>query len=293
MKKRILAILVCAAGLVSGCGDARQKTVSNGKLLEGVTLDAIKPSAPAVPDTKQHHFAVHIIELPAENFPALTTAYDSLTKGRLKHTNENIFNSNGFAVHRADIKQWSQAAQILENAHARSRISRNIILPEQDGHDIRIASSRRPQRVSYVDLTASSVRKTLDPGEIAWRMHARGTDQRGQALVSMEAVFKHFDSAKLRTPGKDPKEDDLVFKFSKFRTLINEGEFILLGPARYEAEARNLANMFFTTHADFIVPAEDSEKNPQDGPIIKRSHIIKKNIPIIKLYLIRCERVEN
>ena len=81
------------------------------------------------------------------------------------------------------------------------------------------------------------------------------------------------------------KNEDVYFDSLNFSLKMDNGDFVFLPPARYEKNEKLLGGAFFNLTADFVLPAATHDSGKQSTGD-KPTFVLKKNVPLIRMYLI-------
>jgi hypothetical protein len=87
-------------------------------------------------------------------------------------------------------------------------------------------------------------------------------------------------------------ENETVFDFAGFELTMSSGDFVLLGPNQYKQNDITLGNLFFTSRGDFAFPMPRQDKRANEDPA-KPAYTLRKDVPLIRLFLIACARVSD
>lgn len=261
-----------------------------------VSIDGIKLSdITAVNSTRlppQIFFRMFVYETPAENFTSLNDIFENLSTEPLRFVNEDTFRANGFNAAFGYNKMWDPAASRLRQLNAKRIMTKDIFIFDDDGHDIPVTGSNNPQTMLYISKERIITIANLDSGQFIWRIKAKAIPQRrGTAGVTIMPVFKNNYQSKFAKLFEGVKPGETVFGSAGFGLNMSYEDFVLIGPSRYNTEQTTLCNSFFARIRDYVIN-EPSQYQPGSVTMTKPV-TVKKNAPMIHLYMIVCVRVDN
>ena len=104
-------------------------------------------------------------------------------------------------------------------------------------------------------------------------------------------VFKDNYQPKLEKLVEGLKPRETVFGSAGFGLNMSNEDFILIGPGRYNSEQATLCNSFFTRIGNYVINEPSQYKS---GSVTMTKQVtVKKDTPMIRLYMIVCVRVGN
>ena len=261
-----------------------------------VSIDGIKLSDITATDSTglppQIFFRMFVFEMPAENFTSINDIFKNLSTEPLRFVNKDTFRANGFNAAFGYNKMWDPAASRLRQLNAKRIMTKNIFIFDDDGHDIVIAGTNNPQTMLYISKERIITIANLDSGQFIWRIKAKIIPQRrGTAGVTIMPVFKNNYQPKFTKLIEGVKPGETVFGSAGFGLNMSNEDFILIGPGRYNSEQATLCNSFFARIGDYVI--DEPSQHKSGSVTVTKQITMKKDAPIIRLYMIVCVRVGN
>lgn len=292
MRKTFALILLTAAWLVV-CGCSEPKKRFQPVPLEGIKIGDLMPvyeeKMPSVIT-----FRIFTFHIPQQDYPGMSNAFNILLKEPLHFSNYKAFRANGFDAGLGRNDLWRFIGNELQNVNAKKVNVNTLMFYDEDGNDIFNRNISSNTTVHYIANDGSSVQAELADGAFAWRIKAKTlAKRRGAAQVKIQGMFgKRYGNFMSNMTGKKP-EGQVIFKPAGMILNMDEGDFILLGPRPgidHSVAQENLASWFFNFRGNITLPKppEPGADNPD-----KTYYEVKKNVPLVKVYLIACMGVGN
>ena len=293
MTRTLLNIaLVIAAVCVTGCAEMEPKApqVSRNPL-GGIKLDDLKHDSRASAP-KQTQFQLLTFDVPADNKDLLEGVFGLLEQGSVHFTNRKAFWDNGFAAGYGRDEMWNDVAVKLRQTRARKTRTDRLVIYDDQGDDIIVSTIDNEHTVFYTTSDGVIAGVTLTNGSLAWRIRALPIAQfKDVAQVGIEPVFVPNSNSTIgRLAGKTTSEE-VVFDSAAFNLKMSEGDFLFLGPRQYDEEDLSLSDLFFFLRSDFYLP-RPIEDNQDSIPAKKPAYSLHKDVPLVRLYLLVCVRVQ-
>lgn len=288
MKHWLLNCLLAVMVILSGCTDPVQPPAGNSRTK--IKLKDISPS------TKQSlppdiNFQFITFQMPADEFPLLQQAFNSLRKTNFLFSDYFAFEANGFAAGFGRNQMWTPVASTLQQAETKRISTNNLIIYDDTPFDIFVSEILEEKTVFHSGADNSVIGTSLADGVLAWRISARHAPiLKSVANVGIQPIFSSgFNSQISRLTGVK-KTEQVVFEPMSFELKMRAGDFVLLGPGKYEKDELTLSSLFFITFGDFIRLKSDKVAE-NEFPIDKPGHVLQRNIPLINCYLLICTKV--
>ena len=261
-----------------------------------VSIDGIKLSDITATDSTrlppQIFFRMFVFEMPAENFTSINDIFKNLSTEPLRFVNEDTFRANGFNAAFGYNKMWDPAASRLRQLNAKRIMTKNIFIFDDDGHDIPVAGINNPQTMLYISKERIITTANLDNGQFTWRIKAKAIPQRrATAGVTIMPVFKNNNQPGFTKLIEGAKPGEMVFGSAGFGLNMSSEDFVLIGPSRYNIGQTTLCNTFFARIRDYVI--NEPSQYQSGGVTMTKPVTVKKNAPMIRLYMIVCVRVGN
>jgi hypothetical protein len=290
MDRLILYIFLAGVvGLAGGCGQERTRGPA-GPTIEGIKLGDLAP-ATAMELPSQITFQVYTFEVPAENAPLPKELLLGLIRSPLHFADYNAFEANGFGAGFGRDEMWDEIAARLTQIRAKNAGTSRLIVFDDKGDDVIFNTLAGERTVFFTTGEGKLVGVSLGGGYLGWRIKAKPIAKlRGAAQVQIQPVFKlPAGNTIARLLGREG-ENETVFDFAGFELTMSSGDFVLLGPNQYKQDDITLGNLFFTSRGDFTFPIPRQDDRAEEDPA-KPAYTLRKDVPLIRLFLIACTRV--
>ncbi|MHC5061553.1 MAG: hypothetical protein ACYTFK_10785 [Planctomycetota bacterium] len=288
MNRLIWHILLAGTALwASGCEPQRQKY--QGPIIEGITIDDLAP-ATAMKLPPQINFQIYLFEVAAQNVPEPKELLLGLTRKTLHFTDDSAFEENGFLAGFGRGEMWNEISARLTKIRAKNIGTRRLIVFDDKGDDIVFSTLTGEKTVFYTTSQGELTGASLGPGNLAWRIKAKPVaGVRGAAQVQIQPVFKSPVSDTIAKVLDQQGAYDTVFDVAEFELTMSSGDFVLLGPARLESDDITLGNLFFASRGNFAFEISKQDKNAEEPS--RPSYTLRKDVPLIRFFLVACTRV--
>jgi hypothetical protein len=276
--------------LTGGCKEPQTRSAQIP--LEGIKLADLEPTTGTFGELgPQINFRVYIFEIPAERLSSPKELFLGLLRKPLHFANRTAFEANGFFVGFGRNEMWDEIAGRLQQLGARNAGTSLLIVFDDKGDDIILKAVDTERPIFYTNSAGKLAGVTLGDGRCALRIKAKpATGRRGTAEVDIQPIFKRsVDTSIARLLGTESKEE-IVFDFAGFDLTMSRGDFVLVGPSRYEEDEISLSNLFFAARRDFAFAVPKQNEKGQEAPGQPR-YTLGKNVPLIRLCLIACTGV--
>lgn len=249
---------------ISGCPQPEPDPVQNP--LEGIKITDLASLYPEdVPP--QIMFQVFSFEMPAENCYLLQEIFGGLYQRSINFADYQMFQANAILTGFGLPAMWDRIAQKLTQGRAQRMMANALIIFDETGEDIAAVPINYEQTIFYNDAENNVVGRSLHDGALVWNIRARPISSvKGVAQVHIEPVFRRSADMAFSHLGEKTIAEDNEFAFAGFHLNMSAGEFVLLGPEKYQSDRITLSSLFFT---------------------------VEKDEPAIRLYLIVCTGVSN
>jgi len=281
-------ILIVATTCLAGCTEQNSKRAAP---IDGIKLSDLAPAnSMALPP--EIFFQMFVFEMPAENFTSIKDIFKDLSTGPLRFVNKDTFRANGFEAGFGYNKMWDGIGRRLRELNARKVMTKNIFIFDDDAYDIPIAIANHPQTMIYIAKDRTITTADFTSGQFIWRIKAKAIAQRrATAGITIMPVFKNKGLGRFTKMIKNAPSGETVFGSAAFGLNISDEDFVLIGPSRYNKGQLTLCDSFFTRTRDYI--ANEPSQHQAGGISLNKPVTMKKEIPMIRLYMIICVRVGN
>jgi hypothetical protein len=233
---------------VSGCDqpattvpDRQQDTLGDLKVTD---LQDPFDDTPRAEDLMNFRVLIYTVE--PEAIDQLTDLYDRLPHDNIRWVNRGIFYANGFSAGVGTFRQGSEIARTLSQIGATRTADARLKFPVDETQIFSRIFLQDPERFYVSDLSGEEAAVTLGPGIMGWVFSAKPDPRfRGMAQVNFSpAVWQQGFEDFHFLIGKEPIDFQLLQQ-GQFLTRVEEGGFILIGPARPVPESNTLDKKLF------------------------------------------------
>lgn len=287
MKYALIQILcLCAVCLNVGCQQTKPKRQEAS--IEGIKLTDLLPPEHEF-KLKQIQLDLIAFEMPAENFAVIESVIKTLSDSSIAFTSKDYFKANGFRAGLGNNEQWRELIPSLREARARKAFTSKIMIFDQQGDDVYLKNINTPLDISYLTRHGETKENTLQAGRAFFRIKAMPIVQRkGLAAVKVQALYKDNFGKTLPLPTGATIRNETLFDFTSLRLEMNEGEFLIIAPDKYTDDYSSINGLFFSFVGDYPEPVENPESIIH-GPGFK----IKHGVPLVRIYMLACIKVDN
>lgn len=298
MRQSSVSILILSAIFIAGCGEPEQTSRRSQNLTEGIRLSDIQPEFGFEMPTEMT-VQVMTYEIDADNGRYVKELFEELPKSYLKFSDLKIFESNGFEAGFGTERMWPILAGALHRSSAKSVMTNNLLFMDSSTSDVEVASTYRGQSFYLSERNISPQLVKLPAGQLRFRVRARALPERKSVgLVQIEAV--HIEDvlpALKKIPGYE-QSGETTFGDISMKLNMTAGEFVVIGPNIDDSDQVRLSDLYFRREGDVVVPIEGDEKPSElTGGIFtsenNKKYRIKKNTPLLRLYVFACMDVKN
>lgn len=176
----------------------------------------------------------------------LEGVYEMLSQEDVRVQNRGIFSANGLAIGVGSFEKGSRIAQKLTEIGAVRQSSMRLILPPDSPEILSRTFLRTAEKLAYANTASSSLQMLLEPGFLGWVLSAKPDPRfRGMVQINLFPAYWQHGIENIRLlMGEEPVEFQ-PFDESRVLARIDEGGFILLGPARDIPEQTTLDRLLF------------------------------------------------
>jgi len=248
--KHCCVLLSLVFWLIAGCEAPQPDTRTPEKpSIEGLKLSDLQDDSEPVNPELIMKFRVLTYAVAADQVDKLKAVIDSLSRNEVRTANKGAFQANGFIIGTGSFEQGSSIAQKLDQLGA-VRISQNSLLfPAGKKEPLSITPLRGTETIYYSKIAGSTATLTYRPGVLGWIFSARPDPRvRGTVQVRLFPASWQPGAESLRLLiGKD-SIDYQPIEAGRVLVRIEEGGFLLLGPARSVPVETTLDNLLFSIH---------------------------------------------
>ena len=240
-------VLSCAALVLTGC-NAPEK---DQPLWQQVKITDLAPSRgtqrPGARLLKTMNFDIYVFEIPAGKIDILDDVWQMLYTKPLRFDDYDAFGANSFSVGFGQTRIWNKVADLLRAAGGKKVETISLLLPDGQANDVAIAILDNEQTIFYVSTEGSMEGVTVGPGAVALRIKAEKIPaSRGVCNVSALPVFSPPISSSIPQLAAREKSREFLFSSCRFGLKMSPGDFVFLGPEKYEEHQITLASLLFS-----------------------------------------------
>ncbi len=281
-------ILTFAILAIIGCAESAIKTPARRR---SIKIGDIKPSL-TTKMPAEITFQVMTFEIPSENVSILEEIFGTLRQESLHFKDPQAFAANGFSAGFGQSSDWSPLGKKLRLAKARKVETRSLIIFDDEGDDVLVGTIEERNKYFYTHSDGSVVPQSLGSGYIVFRIKASPVPaSRGFAYLSVQPLFSlGLDDTIPRLAGRK-RSGETIFDTVAFDLKIGAGDFVLLSSTEPDQGLAMISELFCRVDRQIML------RNPDfAGDITKdnmASAMIKKDVKVIRAYLILCTGVKN
>ena len=219
---------------------------------------------------KTINFNVHIYEIPSDNIGTLEEIWPMVYSEPLQFNNFEAFSGNSFRAGFGQIPMWSRIADLLRSADGIQVGRVSLLLPDGRFNDIAVAVLNKEQAIFYFSEKRSMNKAKFEPGQFGLRIGAEKiTGSRGACFVSILPVFSPLRRGLLPPLSRHEKPEDILFTATGFSMKMSPGDFVLVGPEKYNDSLTTLGGLFFSKPEGSLFFSELERKMPEHKPALR------------------------
>jgi hypothetical protein len=265
-----IAVLSCLAFWLTGCHGSKQKE----PIWEQVKITDLAPfpgdKQPNDQLLKTINFKVYFFEIPAENISTLDDIWPILYAQPLQFNDYDAFVANSFLAGYGQIPMWNKAAELLRAADGIQANTISLLLPDGQSNDIAVAGLVREQTVFYISKKGAMEGAALGPGRFGLRIKAEKIPgSRGVCKMSVMPVFSPPRRRSIPLLTTREKSGEFTFSSVGFSLRMGPGDFVLLGPDKYDNSLITLGSLLFSKPEGSLFFGRLEHKAPERKPAIR------------------------
>jgi len=233
--------------VLTGCNGSGE----DQPLWQQVKITDLAPSGgterPGARLLKTMNFDIYVFEIPAGNIGTLDDVWLALYTAPLRFDDYDAFGANSFSVGFGQTQIWNKVADLLRAAGGKKVETTSLLLPDGQADDVAIAILDKEQTIFYVSTEGTMEAATVGRGAVALRIQAEKIPGlRGVCNVSVQPVFSPPISSPIPQLAAREKSREFLFTSCRFGLKMSPGDFVFLGPEKYEEHQITLASLFFS-----------------------------------------------
>jgi hypothetical protein len=264
-----IAFLISMALLLTGCESPVEKPIwERVKITDLVSSDGVKHLNGQ--RLKTINFNVYIYEIPSDNIGTLEEIWPMVYAQPLKFNNFEAFSSNSFVAGFGQIPMWSRIADLLRSADGIQVGTVSLLLPDGRSNNVAVAVLDKEQAIFYFSEKRSMNKAKFEPGQFGLRIQAKKiTGSRGICVVSVLPVFSPLKRGSIPLLSRHEKPGDILFPATGFSLKMSPGDFVLVGPEKYNNSLTTLGGLFFSKPEGSLFFSELERKMPEHKPALR------------------------
>ena len=265
-----IAVLSGLAFWLAGCnGSEKEKPIwEQVKITDLAPFDNSKQ--PGARLLKTINFNVYVFEIPAENISTLDDVWPMLYAQPLRFNDYDAFGANSFLAGFGQIPMWNRVAELLRAADGIQTNTISLLLPDGQTNDVAVAGLGQEQTVFYSSKSGSMEGATLGPGQLGLRIKAeKVAGSRGVCRMSAVPVFSPPRRSSIPLLAAREKSGEFRFTSAGFSLKMSPGDFVLLGPEKYDSGQVTLGSLFFSKPEGSLFFSELERKGPELKPAVR------------------------
>jgi len=262
---RILYIVVFSglALLPTGCNGNEEVPIwKQVKITDLAPIN--KNTQPDSQRLKTINFNVYIFEIPVDEIGTMDKVWPMLYTQPLRFNNPDAFSEGSFVVGFGQIPMWNSVANWLRSADGIQAGTVSLLIPDGQSNDFAIAALGREQTVFYISKEGTMEGAKFGRGRLGLRIQAEKIPgSRGVCKVSVLPVFSAAKGSGIPLLSARGKKGEFLFESMGFSLHISPGDFVLLGPEKYDSGQMTLSSLLFGKPEGSLFFSELERKPPE------------------------------
>lgn len=219
---------------------------------------------PGSQQLKTINFNVYVFEIPADEIEAMDKVWPTLYTQPLRFNNPEAFSTSTFRVGFGQVPMWNRAANTLRSVDGIQAGTFSLLIPDGQSNDVAIAAIAQEQTVFYTSEKGTKAGIKLRRGQIGLRVQAEKiAGARGVCRVSVLPVYSPPGRIWVPLLSTGGKSGEFLFESAGFRLNISPGDFVLLGPEKYDGGQTTLSGLLFSKPEGSMFFNELERKPPE------------------------------
>ena len=264
-----IAILTSLAFLPTGCRSQVEEPIwERVKITDLVSSDDSEQVNEQ--QLKTINFNVHIYEIPSDNIGTLEEIWPMVYSEPLQFNNFEAFSGNSFLAGFGQIPMWRRIADLLRSADGMQVGRVSLLLPDGRSNDISVAVLKKEKTIFYFSEKRSMNKSKFEPGQFGLRIRAEKiVGSRGACAVSVLPIFSPLRRGFLSPLSRHEKQEDILFTATGFSLKMSPGDFVMVGPEKYNNSLTTLGGLFFSKPEGSLFFSELERKMPEHKPALR------------------------
>ena len=276
-QKSVVFVLIVFCILPGGCQP--KPDASDNKFPEGIKINDLAPvykdGSPEDNVLRAVNIALHVIEVPVENFNKMDDIRRALSISPIKFNNHLAFSENYFSAYYGKNQTLSTVYSLLEMAGAQNVSNQTIMLADGQSDNIPTQQLPNMQVVYFKNLSGKDESARIGPGFITMHIKVeKSITLEDYAEVTIFPLFTRMTTNTIREFSLLDKLQDFAFTSAAMQLNMTPGDFIFLAPERYSSDQTTLSSLFFNNPRGSIFFNPESREIPTPKPSV-RVYLIK------------------
>ena len=213
---------------------------------------------------KTINFSLYVFEIPADEVDSMDKVWPTLYTQPLRFNNPDAFLANSFLAGFGQIPMWNRAAKILRSAGGIEAGRFSLLIPNGQSNDVAISATGGEQKVYYTSDKGEIEGVTLRRGQIGLRIQAdKIAGAREVCRIMVLPVFSPAGRSWIPLLSTGGKSGEYLFESAGFRLNISPGDFVMLGPEKYDGGQTTLSGLLFSKPEGSLFFNEVERKPPE------------------------------
>ena len=190
---------------------------------------------------------VHVFEIPSENSDEISDVWGLLQTEPLRFHNQKTFIANSFVVRFGRVRMLDRINDMLQTCGGQKIVTVSLLIPEGQTNDFTVKAINTKQNVSFIAENGRGDETTIGPGTLGLRIKAEKIP--GLRDVCELVTYPVFTVPAVSSiPQLSIRATAREFNFSSaaFGLRMAPGDFILLGPEKYDSSQKTLDSLLFS-----------------------------------------------
>ncbi len=219
---------------------------------------------------KTINFNVHIYEIPSDNIGTLEEIWPMVYSEPLQFNNFEAFSGNSFVAGFGQIPMWRRIADLLRSADGMQVGRVSLLLPDGRFNDISVAVLKKEKAIFYFSEKRSMNKAKFEPGQFGLRIRAEKiAGSRDACAVSVLPIYSPLRQGFLPPLSRHEKQEDILFTATGFSLKMSPGDFVLVGPEKYNDSLTTLGGLFFSKPEGSLFFSVLEHKMPEYKPALR------------------------
>lgn len=273
-----IAVFSAFALLLAGCNGEEEVPIwEQVKIKDLAPID--KNIQPDAQQLKTINFNVYIFEIPADEISAMDKVWPMLYTQPLRFNTPDAFSENSFKVGFGQIPMWNRVASTLRSMNGIEAGTISLLIPDGQSNDVAIAALNEEQTVFYISNKGTMEGATFGRGGLGLRVQAdKIPGSRGVCTVRVVPVFSPPIRSRIPLLSGGEATREFLFESAGFRLNISPGDFVLLGPEKYESGQTTLSSLLFSKPEGSLFFNELERKPPEHKTAVRLFLIVCTSI---------------